>query len=305
MSGGWLLAWAGLAIPALLAPGLAGVVIGWMIAGRHVWRIASAPHEERRHIALTAVAVSIGALGLALFSGYALTQEPVLARLALNLGIWGYLLPVFVIVIHRMLPFFSGSVIQGFSGYRPFWALWLILAGSVGHGVLAFAELPQVSWIFDLPAALAAGWLTLRWRIAESFAAPILAVLHVGFAWCGFAFGLFAVHSLLVSGGHAGLGLAPLHALTLGFLTSTLIGMASRVTLGHSGKPITGDATMWRGFWIMQAAALLRIAGEFVHLPGPFDLSFLASLLWVGAFGAWTLKYAPNTWRPRADGQPG
>ena len=34
------------------------------------------------------------------------------------------------------------------------------------------------------------------------------------------------------------LGQAPLHALTLGFFASMLLGMAARVTMGHSGRPV-------------------------------------------------------------------
>lgn len=306
LSTGWLTAWAGVvAASLLLASGLVIALAGWLVAVRHLWRIAAWPNAERRHIRLAAAVVTLGALGLGLFAAYAVTHEPVLARLAINLGLWGFLVPVFVLVIHRMLPFFSSGIIPDFVGYRPYWALWGIVGGSMGHGLLNFLDLPQWPWVFDLPAALCAGWLTLKWRLRESFAATLLAVLHVGFVWCGLSFALFALHGLLLLAGHAGLGLAPLHALTLGFIASTLIGMASRVTLGHSGQSLVGDATMWRTFWLMQAAAVLRMAGEFIHPPSPFDLSFLSSILWLGAFGAWTAKYAPKTWKPRSDGQPG
>lgn len=306
LAGGWLLAWLGvLAAPALLATGLAVALAGWLVATRQLWRIAAWPNAERRHIRLAASAVTLGALGLGMFAAHAATQEAVLARLAIHLGLWGFLVPVFVLVIHRMLPFFSASAIPGIAGYRPYWALWIVVAGSAGHGLLGFFEWPQWTWLADLPAALGAGWLTLRWRLRASFADTLLAVLHVGFAWCGLSFALFALDSLLLLAGHAGIGLAPLHALTLGFLSSTLVGMASRVTLGHSGQPLVGDSTMWRAFWAMQAAAVLRIVGDFFHPPAPFDLSFLAALLWLGAFGAWAVRYAPYTWQARSDGQPG
>jgi uncharacterized protein involved in response to NO len=306
LASGWLLAWAGVIVsPLLLALGLSVALAGWGVAARHLWRIAAWHKEERRHIRLAATAVTLGSLGLGVFAAYSATQEPLLARLAINLGLWGFLVPVFVLVIHRMLPFFSSGIIPHFVAYRPYWALWAIVGGSAGHGLLSFFELSQWTWLFDLPAALGAVWLTLKWRLRESLGATLLAVLHVGFAWCGLSFSLFALHSLLLLAGQGGLGLLPLHALTLGFLASTLIGMASRVTMGHSGLPLVGDATMWRAFWVMQAAAVLRMVGDFLALPPPFDLSFIASLLWLGAFGAWTAKYAPKTWRPRADGQPG
>lgn len=306
LSLGWLMTWVGvIALPLLLAPGLVVVLMGWMMAARHLWRVASWPNSERRHIRLAASVVTLGALGMLLFAIYTLTGEPTLARLAITVGLWGFVLPMFILVIHRMLPFFSANVIPGIDGYRPYWSLWILVAGAMVHGMLNFFDAEKWSWIADLPVALTAAWLTLKWRIWESLSDKLLAVLHIGFAWCSLSFALFAINSVLLLTGYAGLGLAPLHALTLGFLASTLIGMTSRVTLGHSGMPLVGNAAMWLSFWLMQLAALLRVAGEFIHPPAPWDFSLLASLAWLWAFINWTASYAPYTWKPRADGQLG
>jgi uncharacterized protein involved in response to NO len=108
------------------------------------------------------------------------------------------------------------------------------------------------------------------------------------------------VSSVLALFGRAGLGLAPVHALTIGFASSCLIGMASRVTLGHSGRPIVGDRVMWYSFWAMQLTAVLRIGSEFwaaAHAA--------VALAWLTAFAVWAWHYAPAYWQPREDGQPG
>jgi uncharacterized protein involved in response to NO len=152
----------------------------------------------------------------------------------------------------------------------------------------------------DVPAAFSALYLTVLWRFKESFAAPILAVLHMAFAWAGIGFVLLASHSLLLLTGQPGLGLAPLHALTIGFASSTLIGMASRVTLGHAGRPIVGDRVMWYCFWAMQATAVLRIVSEFWSTAHPWVAG-----LWLISFAVWAWHYAPAYWRPRVDGQAG
>jgi uncharacterized protein involved in response to NO len=306
LSIGWLAVWTGVTIvPLLLVPGLIAILLGWLVVTRHLWRIANWPNQERRHIRLATVVVSLGAAGLILFATYAATAEPILARLAITIGLWGFVFPMFVLVTHRMLPFFSANAIPELGGYRPYWALWTIVVGAMGHGLLTFLEVPQWTWIVDLSVALTAFRLTLKWHLRKSLADKLLAVLHIGFAWCSVSFALFTFDSVLIFTGYTGLGLAPLHALTLGFLASMLVGMASRVTLGHSGLPLVANATMWRSFWIMQMAAVLRMAGEFIHLPAPWDLSFIASIFWLGAFLTWTVKYAPYTWRPRADGLPG
>lgn len=305
LAGGWLLADLGCIFPSLLPAGLGLAMIGWSVALRFLWRVALQSDIERRHLLLLCSALTLGVAGLAVFAVFAAGLGVELGPLAIALGLWGFVLPVFMIVTHRMLPFFTSSAIRGFVPQRPFWALATLLAACVVHGALSIADAARWTWLVDLPAAVAALRLTQLWRLKDSFAVTLVAVLHVGFAWVGVGFVLFSAHSLHLLAGGGGLGLAPLHALTLGYVSSTIIGMGTRVTLGHSGLPVSGDGVMWPVFWMVQAAACLRIAGEFLHWPGAFNLSFLAALLWLGAFALWAANYAPHLWRPRRDGKPG
>lgn len=300
MAGGWLVADVGIFVPPLLPVGLFLALAGWLVAAGFLWNLALRGGGDRIHIGLMAMAQTAGAGGLLAFAVLAGGGPVWLGPLAIALGIWAYLLPVFLIVIHRMLPFFSQSVIRGFEGGRPFWALYAMVAGCLGHGLLGYLGASEWTWVADLPAAFAAVRLTVLWRFVDSFAARILAVLHLAFAWAGIGFGLLAANSLLLLVGRPDFGLAPLHALTIGFLSSALVGMASRVTLGHSGRPIVGDGVMWGCFWAMQATAILRIASEFWVLAHP-----LAALVWLASFAFWAWHYMPAYWRPREDGQPG
>lgn len=301
MAGGWVLADIGLvtAMNWALALGLVVALAGWSVATAFLWRL-TIRSSGRMHIGLMATAHTAGACGLMAFGILAAGGSLRLGPLAIGLGLWAYILPVFVTVLHRMLPFFSQGTIPNFEPRRPIWALVAILAGSVGHGLLVQLDLARWTWLFDLPAAGAALTLTVLWRFRESFVNTLLAVLHVAFLWAGIAFALLGVDSLLTLAGVGGLGLAPVHAMTLGFMSSAMVGMASRVTLGHSGLPIVGDATMWGCFWVMQLAALLRIAGEWLPVLNPG-----AALLWLLAFAVWGARYAPAYWKPRADGEPG
>lgn len=300
MIGGWLVADAGWFIPSLLPAGLLVTLIGWSLATLFLWRLFARSPDDRLHVGAVAAAHSAGALGLAVFAWLTAGGPVWLGPVAVALGLWAYLLPMFLTVLHRMLPFFSQSVIPNFRPQRPLWALVVLLAGSVGHGLTDHVGLASFTWLFDLPAAVVALRLTLLWRIAESFAATILAVLHLAFAWVGIGFGLLGLGSLLLLAGLPGLGLAPLHALTIGFMSSALVGMASRVTLGHSGRPLVGDRAMWICFWGMQVSAVLRIGSEFWTLAQP-----AAALVWLSTLAVWAHRYAPAYWRPREDGQPG
>lgn len=300
-AGGWLLADLWPFFPFCLPLGLAVAWGGWCWGTAAVWRLFLARRDDRLHIGTVALALTVGWLGLAGFVWLAAGGPAWLGTFGIDLMLWGYLLPLFATVMHRMLPFFSQSVIPGFPVARPRWPLWLLLAGSCGHGLLHLSGLSALTWLADLPAALAAFHLSRYWRFRASFRARILAVLHVGFAWLGLAFGLFGGDSLLRFAQLPGLGLAPLHALTIGCFTSLLIGMASRVTLGHSGRPFVGDRVMWACFWTMQAAAGLRLAAELVAPAA----NVVAALLWLCAFAVWAGHYGPAYWRPRQDGLPG
>lgn len=304
MSLGWIAFYAALLWPPLMLPALLLALLGWCAGLPELWR-AALEGSERAHLKTTVAGLCAGAVCLAAFLGFAGGGPGWLASVALTGGVWLFLLPVFVAVCHRMIPFFSSSVLANYTAVRPLWALYALLICFVGHAALTIANLAQWSWLFDAPAAAVAIWLTLRWQIRRSFEVRLLAVLHVAFAWLGLSLALYAAQSLLLLLGINALGLAPLHALTIGFFASMLIGMVSRVTLGHSGRALVADKLLWAMFWGLQAVALLRIAAEFLQLPGPISLALLAALVWLAVFISWWIKFAPSYVQPRSDGKAG
>lgn len=305
LASGWLLVWAALLLPRLLVVGLALALAGWVAVALTLTRIARHRASEREHIVFVALAAWLGAAGLGAFAVLAAGGASWWARLGTSLAIWGFLLPVFVTVAHRMLPFFTSSAVRGYVVHRPAWALRVLLGASLAHGVLTFLEQTQWLWWVDLPAALVAGRLKWLWWSRAAMQNRMLAVLHLAFAWLGVAFALFALQSMVAGVFPGFLGQAPLHALTLGFFASMLLGMASRVTMGHSGRPVAADNAMWWAFCMMQAAAIMRVVSEWSALPAAYRLMWLSSLFWLGAFALWAGRYAPAFWRPRADGKSG
>ena len=83
-----------------------------------------------------------------------------------------------------------------------------------------------------------------------------------------------------------------------------VLAMASRVTLGHSGRALVADHATWLVFLGFQGAAIARIAYEI--LPDrPALALFIAAGIWPVFYGVWAFKYAPYYWRPRVDGRDG
>jgi len=101
--------------------------------------------------------------------------------------------------------------------------------------------------------------------------------------------------------------LAPLHALAIGFFASMVLGMASRVTIGHSGRPLVLDPVTWQLFIGFQAATVIRILADVAPATANMApwLYLFAGLIWLGCFVLWAIRYAPIYWRQRIDGKAG
>jgi uncharacterized protein involved in response to NO len=159
------------------------------------------------------------------------------------------------------------------------------------------------------PAAALLASLALGWGLLQSLRGPslrLLAMLHLGFVWSVIALLLATVDAALVLDGALAvrLGLAPLHALTMGFLGGLLFAMATRVICGHGGIAVVADGVVWGLFWVLQLAVLLRI-GASVWPAYAAPLSAAAALTWSLVWLAWGLRYLPVLVRPRRDGHPG
>lgn len=262
---------------------------------------------DKRHAAITGVTLGMGWLLVAGFLAGILTDTRFPIDLARTAGIWILLLPVFFSVSHRMIPFFSANAIDGYQLVRPEWPLAVLPSLAMLHAVLEMAGMGGWTWLTDLPMAAISLYLTHLWRLRQSLPIPLLSMLHIGFAWAGIALLLFALQSLLLDAGTFPFGKAPLHALVMGYFTSILYGMATRVTLGHSGRALAADKLTWRLFLLLQAAVVLRLAGDLPVLafPARSVCLLLAALTWLACFGVWAWHFAPIYWKPRLDGKPG
>ncbi len=305
LAAGWSMVIVGLVVPWLLAAGLLIVLAGWILVARVLWEVAHQPRPDRMHARLTCWGVIGGGAALAAWLLFALLGDGTWARVAINLSIWGCLLPVFVSVCHRMVPFFSSNIIPDYVMVRPRWALAALVGAGVVHGALSIAGFGTWTWLVDLPAAAAALWLSYRWRLVASLKVRLLGMLHIGFAWLGIAFLLFSIQGLAASLGYPMFGMAPLHALGLGFFGSILLAMVSRVTLGHSGRPLQADTLTWGLFVGLQFIVLLRLVADWVPWSWSGGFMFASSLGWLAILIAWAWRYLPMYLRPRVDGKAG
>lgn len=288
----------------LLMFALAFFALGWAAGLYALLRVyASAQRPDTLHALITSGVLLLGwCLLLTYIVGVSRSSADWIA-VARSGGIWWFLFPTFFSVSHRLIPFFSSTVLPEYKILRPEWTLWLMTFGGLLHGLLEISNAPAWTWLVDFPMAATAIWLSRSWRLRQSFHVRILAMLHLAFVWLGIALLLYGVQSLsLLAGMDFTLNRAPLHALMVGYFAAMLVAMSTRVTLGHSGRPLTADNTAWTIFLTIQTAALLRVAADLPMVNAFSSHLYLCSaLLWLAAFSAWLLKFAPIYWRTTTD----
>ena len=214
-----------------------------------------------------------------------------------RIGLWAFILPVFFTVCHRMVPFFAGNVVEGYIRWRPFWLLAAFWLGTV---FLVVAEVTGQLILLSLGSVLIAAITALMvWKWWPRAKAPaVLWVLIIGFAWAPLGYAL----AFLGSTGFE-LGRAPEHALTIGFASSILVAMVTRVTHGHSGRPLYFPVVAWIAFVGMQTAALARIAAA-VRYDSPAWL-IASAIIFVACFAPWMLRNGAIYLQARIDGKAG
>ncbi|MCC6766242.1 MAG: NnrS family protein [Deltaproteobacteria bacterium] len=164
----------------------------------------------------------------------------------------------------------------------------LVAPGTAASGVLAGA------------AALAVGARLAGWRSLRTWRDPLVWSLHAGMAWV-------VVGYLLVAASNLGAAIAPsagVHALTAGAMGAMIMAVVTRVSLGHTGRPLVLPRGAAAAYGLVHAGALLRVCAA-IHAGAAGTLLVAGGLVWAAAFAVFVWVYAPILVSARADGKPG
>ena len=254
---------------------------------------------NRRNYFFVALLLGMGLANLAFHLGMAgLIELPVQRGLQVGLDM---VLFIMVVMGGRVIPMFTMNGVPGVICVRLPWlerlapgSILLLLAADV-----ACAPDMVIGTIAAAAAAAHAARLIL-WRPWLTLQQPMVWILHFAYGWIALALALRA----LATGDLVPAGLAT-HALTVGAIGGLTLGMMTRTSLGHTGRPLQARGAEVFCYGAIQLAALVR-----VFLPLAFPSLYLlaivgSGLLWSAAFGVFTISYWPILSRPRADGRPG
>jgi len=210
---------------------------------------------------------------------------------------------LFAIVGGRVIPAFTRNAVPGSDPtHKPFveiaaFGLLVLLAATT----LASGEMALNPWLPAGLAFLAAFAHAVRlalWQPFLTLNSPLLWMMPVAYSWLPVA---------LVLRGLAELGIVLpgtwIHALTVGALTSLMIAMMMRSTLGHTGRELVASRTDLAMFLLLQLAAVLRVLAGLTGNDG--TLTLLAGSVWTVAFVLFLLRYLPMLMAPRIDGKAG
>lgn len=210
---------------------------------------------------------------------------------------------LFALVGGRVIPAFTRNAVAGSDPRHENWleviafgSLLVIVLVTLLGGAFTFAAWVPTSLF--IVAAVAHLLRLALWQPQVTLGNPLLWMMPVAYSWLPTALLLRALSTVavIVPG-------AWIHALTMGALSSLMMAMMMRSTLGHTGRKLVASQMDILAFLLLQLAALLRVVAG-----GTGDYQavvVLSGVVWVLAFAVFIVRYLPMLVHSRVDGKPG
>ncbi len=313
LSGRALMTLFGLWLAGRVAMWSAAWLPGWLVAAIdlsfllavavYAWRVIAGA-GNRRNLPIVGM---VALLWLANFLFHLGVWEnlPELARRA-ELGTILLIVLLMVVIGGRITPAFTRNWLNRHGGDAAAVRSWpsvetAAVVSTLAVLVLLVAGAPM-AWtsVAAMLAAVANGVRLLGWVGWKTRSDPLVWILHVGYAWIPVGLLLLGLFPWLDT-------LTPstwLHALGIGAMGTLILGVMTRVCLGHTGRPLELPRALVPAYWLVIVATLLRISAAMALLPyRPAVIA--AGLAWMAAFIIFAIAYWPVVSQPRADGRPG
>ncbi|MCK9468646.1 MAG: NnrS family protein [Porticoccaceae bacterium] len=164
----------------------------------------------------------------------------------------------------------------------------------------AFTTLPWLGSVVALLAALLHGVRLVGWGGWHCVREPLLWVLHLSYGWIVLALLLKGVTPWL-SGISSVLWI---HAAGVGAMGTLILGVMTRVSLGHTGRPLVLPRGAIVIYVLISVAAVARLLSALGWL-GYREPLVISGVAFSAAFAVFLLLYGRILWVPRVDGRPG
>ena len=260
-------------------------------------------YKNRRNLVLIAVLTALAVGNLFMHLGFGLGKTQLL-KLGQHLGM-NIVVLIMVVIAGRITPAFTANWLR-MNGGNPEWVkrtAWVNYLAMGSVALLAVLDLWAPASLIGavaLVAGLSNGLRLLQWSGWRAAREPLLWILHLGYLW-------IVVGLLLRSAAAFNLGVADTlwqHALGIGAMGTLILGVMTRVSMGHTGRPLGLRPFGIVIYMAITLAVILRllVAAQMMHYSIGVNLSALS---WILAFALFVVLYWPILSAPRADGRPG
>lgn len=205
---------------------------------------------------------------------------------------------IMLLIAGRVLPFFKMKALQ----VRP--PAPIVILDRVSSVLLVLFVIsglngnPAFRGIVSLILAGVFLFKLIRFKPIEAFRVPILFVLYLGYFWIVLGFMLVGL------GSQVDLPLSwAMHCFTVGGIGVLTLAMMSRVSLGHTGRPIRASLITVTGYVLMNLAILFRVLLPW-QMPENYQFWILVTgILWSLSFSLYLVQYTKILISPRLEGQ--
>jgi uncharacterized protein involved in response to NO len=244
-------------------------------------------------------------LTLALLSSasYWYAQDPILSARLHYGAVW--MITVLVVIIGgRVTPLFTGNRLGLKISPLPIWFDYLAI------GSTALIGLVTAIW----PWQQTGPWLGMlcltgsiihfirlgHWQGWKTLGVPLLWSMHLSYLCIP-----LAMLGLAMVGGEPAASKNVVHLLAIGSIGGMILAMMSRVSLGHTGRPLEVPAYLSVAFGLVFAAAILRAFLPLVDIALTITAWRVSAGLWIIAFSLFLVRYTPVLTQSRVDNKPG
>ena len=170
----------------------------------------------------------------------------------------------------------------------------LLLQPLVGFSEIFFGVILIIAGVFQTIR-----WL--RWRPWITLSVPLLWSIHLSIKFIAYGLIILGLSYLIaeIPSNHIW------HLLTVGGMGGLILAMISRVSLGHTGRPLSPPKAMTFAYIFIVLAALIRSLGPWILPEKSLMFIDISGTFWLFAFGIFVVTYGPMLMSERKDGRPG
>ena len=172
----------------------------------------------------------------------------------------------------------------------------LFTIGATALALLAWLTAP--SGMLTGGLLIAAALLQLvrlaRWGGIRTLPDPLVLILHIGYAWVPIGLALLGLQEMGLPVSRS----AAIHALTAGAMSTMILAVMTRASLGHTGRELKAGGATVAIYVLITLGAVLRVVAPL--RPTDYTISMeAAGLGWGAAMLLFLIAYAPVLWQPR------